>query len=306
MESPSSVEQPKNPEKFDPHSVAVVTATRYPSWYAGEVKGELTTDKMRGDLALQMFGEASSRGYQISIVDSGSSEEFLGELERKGVNFQKQKEKGFQGQGRREALTEAVSLPGVKVLFTVEPEKISMITDCLPQTVQPILDGEADIVAPKRIQSSYDSLPPNQAKEEQWSNQLINNMLRKRGILKEEQEDIDFKVGVKAFANKPEVVDLFMQRYKFKPADTKLHQLVNLDQYNNPLFFPVIEALRKGMRVKSVDVPYVHPRIQTDFEFGRPEFDEKRNWQKRELITGIIHFIRRIENSRKKRIAKLK
>ena len=80
----------------------------------------------------------------------------------------------------------------------------------------------------------------------------------------------------------------------------------NIDVYSNPLFFPIIEALKKGFKVRSVEVPYVHPSAQTEFENDKPEFNRKRDIQRRAIITELLHFIRRLEESPKSRISQEK
>jgi len=267
----------------DPHSIVIVTPTYYPQWYEGKPQQPLTSDKLRGDLALKTLSTALNQGYQIALVDSGSSEEFRHTLARRGITFKIQERKGL-GVARRQALEIAQNLQGVKVICQIEPEKVSMVTDCLVLASSPILKDEADIVVPKRTDLGLSTLPPYQAHSEQRANQIYNQLLRKHHLLGKDDPDIDFWFGTRVFANRPEIVDLFKKQYKFSPAETALHKIIQPDAYSNPQFFPVVEALHSSLCVKSVEVPYEHPKEQTEFEEGNPEFDRKRDIQRKAII----------------------
>lgn len=224
-----------------------------------------------------------------------------------GVSYQIEKEPSTQGSARRQGLEIAESLDGVKIICETEPEKVSVIADCLKIAAQPIASQEADIVVPKRTEESFSTLPAYQAEAEKRANKMYNQVLRAHNLLKPEDPDLDFWFGVRLFANRPEIVELFKRKYKFEPTETKLHQAVekNIDVYSNPLFFPVVEALSKGFRVKSIEVPYVHPKEQTEFEENKEEFNRKRDIQRRAIVTELLHFIRYLEESPKSRISNL-
>src|SRR3972149_10679062 len=117
--------------EVEPRSIAVATTTLYPMWYPGEIENHDLTDKIRGDVALQLIKEVVSKGYQIALVDGESSPEFLSEVGIMGVVAQSEKERGMSG-SRRQALEAASRLDGAKVICWTEPEKISIIMDCLP------------------------------------------------------------------------------------------------------------------------------------------------------------------------------
>lgn len=302
MASPE-VQQP-NPEalKSTPE-IAIATATFYPQWYPGEVKGELTPDKLRGDLALQSLDAAKINGFRVALVDGGSSQAFLDTLKLKGVNFEAQKEQGGQGPARRQGLQMVENIPGIKVIATTEPEKVSIIADCLKIASEPVLKGEADIVIPKRTEKSMETYPAHQAKQEKKSNKIYNAILRSRGLLKKDDPDLDFWGGTRVYANRPEVRDLFKLKREFKPGNTELDKKVRMEMYSNPLFHPIVDALYKGLKVKSVEVPYVHPAKQTYLEAGNKEFDQKRHTQRRTIVSELVHLIRlkeRAKNPKKK------
>ena len=81
--------------------LALVTATFYPEWYPGDVQEAISSDKLRGDLALRALDAATQSGFTIGLVDGGSSEAFLNELSSKGINYENQRERGGQGPARQ-------------------------------------------------------------------------------------------------------------------------------------------------------------------------------------------------------------
>ena len=296
-------EKLETPEIFNPKSVAVVTATYCPDWYPGEPRQPLAADKLRGNLAIQSAQAAKKQGFQIIFIDGSGNESFRKELEKLGVNYQSEREPLTQGSARRQGLEIVQSLGGVKIICETEPEKASMIADCLKFASQPIATGEADIVVPKRTEESFSTLPSYQAKAEKRANQMYNQLLRAHGLLKPEDPDIDFWFGVRVFANRPEIVKLFKKRYEFSPSGLALHKIIRSDAYSNPLEFPVVNALHDGLRVKSVEIPYVHSWEQTEFEEGKEEFNRKRDVQRRAIVTELLHFIRYLEENQKTRIS---
>lgn len=289
---------------FNPRSIAIVTGTFYPTWYEGDAKDPLSADKLRGDLALLSFASSQKKNYNLFVVDGGSSDEFKKALDRNQIAYEMQKQGGGYGPARRQGLTLAESIAGVRVICQTEPEKISIVSDCIEIASLPILKNEADIVLPKRDAESLSTYPVLQAEQEQKANKLYNKILRSRGLLKENDPDLDFWVGVRLIANKPEVTELFKKIYQFKKGTTAIDANVNVEMYSNPLYFPVVEALYRGLRVRTVPVLYRHPLIQTEFEEGKTDFDTRRFRQRRTITTELIHFIRQIENSPKSSLSK--
>jgi hypothetical protein len=290
---------------FDPKSIAIVTGTLYPAWYEGDAKDPLSVDKLRGDLALQTFQSAQQRSFNIFDVDGGSSEAFKKVLKQNNIYFEIQNQGGGQGPARRQGLNIAESNVEVSVICQTEPEKISIVSDCIEIASLPILKNDADIVMPARNIQSFSTYPQYQAEQEQKANALYNKILRSHGLLKENDPDLDFSFGPKFLANKPEVTELFKEIYQFKKGITAIDAKVNVEMYSNPLLFPVVAALHKGLRVKAIEVPYRHPRAQTTFEEGSPSFDRRRDTQRRTIITELINFIRYLENSPKTRLSKM-
>ena len=290
---------------FDPRSIAIVTGTFYPAWYEGDARDPLSVDKLRGDLALQTFQHAQQQNFQLVVVDGGSSDAFKEALEQNNIYFEIQRQSGGQGPARRQGLEYVENTKGVRVICETEPEKVSVIDDCINIASLPILNDEADIVVPKRNQESFSTYPKYQSEQEQKSNELYNKILRLRSLLKQDDPDLDFWIGSRFIANKPDVTELFKIVYNYQKDNTALDRRVNPEMYSNPLFLPVVAALHKGLRVKSVPVPYKHPQVQTSFEEGNQGYDRRRDTQRRTIIAELVNFIRYLENSPKTRLSKV-
>lgn len=285
--------------EVEPRSIAVATTTFYPRWYPGETQSHDLTDKVRGDLAIRLIKEAVGKGYQIALVDGGSSQKFLSEVGLVGVVAHSEIERGMSA-SRRQAFEEARILEGVKVICWTEPEKVSIVRDCLPNAILPILRDETDITVPARDEVSFQSYPDYQAKEEKRANRQWNNILRSRGLLAKDSPDLDVWGGPKFFRNDPEILKLFLDKYKFRKRELKLDKIVDPELWPNATFLSIVAALYRGFRVKSVPVPYLHPKEQTAIEVNDPKFRRKRDIQRKNIIVSTIHFIRMLESNPRK------
>jgi hypothetical protein len=283
-------------ESIDPHEIGIATATFYPGWYAGGIGDNPTADKIRGDIALATMGEAMEKGYQSVVVDGGSAAEFLDALKKTGVTVEPQKEKGMSA-SRRQAFEAVSGLEGVSVVSWTEPEKTSIVADCIPYAVQPIINGDADIVIPTRDDAAFATYPEYQADFETTSNHLWNNILRRHGLIPNDAPDLDVWIGPRFFRNDPNIVRLFEDRYEFV-ADTVSGLKKDAPElWPDALFIPIVAALKSGCRVMGVNVPYRHPAAQTAFEQNSEEFRQKRASQQENILKTTIHFIRLLEDS---------
>src|SRR5476651_1906903 len=141
------------------HSSKIVIATG--TLYTGATESE----KIRSALAIETIEKAGEFGYPIIVLDQGSSQELIMSFETAGGIVKKQHGITF-GQGRREAMKAAGELDKAIIVWT-EPEKYSFIPQ-IAKTTNPILNGEADLVIPKR--QSLASYPTAQ----QWSEPFAN------------------------------------------------------------------------------------------------------------------------------------
>lgn len=294
-------EKISSPEReIDPKSIALVTTTFYPKW---SPEGDVSVDKVRGNLNILMLNEAKRKGYRVVVVDGGSSSGFVDRLKEEGIAPIPETEHSMSG-SRRQAFNEGSALEGVKVIAWAEPEKVSIARDCLPEAVRPILDGRADIVIPKRGEESLRTYPAYQVEYEQKANKLFNGILRKHGLLPEDVEDLDVWFGPRFFKNDPELISLFTDKYEFDKRKLELDEIVDPDLWANAIFIPIIAALKNGYRVESVTVPYRHPPEQTALEKDDEKFRRKRDIQLKNIITVAMHFVRNLEQNPKSRLRK--
>lgn len=296
-----------NPEvKINPHAFAIATITFFPGWYPGEVKqtGDLLS-KVRGDIGLKTLREAKEKGYQVIVVDGGSSNPFKEELIDIGILPQAQLEKGYSS-ARQQSYREASKLDGVKVILSTEAEKISAIHDCLTNEImQPVLRGETDIIVFKRDRESFNTYPKDQAEYEQKANKLWNDIMKKHNLLAPSAEDLDVWFGPRLIRNDSHIVSLFLDKYNFDRKGSKLDQIVDPSIYANSLFFPITVALRDGLRVSSAVVPYRHPSSQTQMENEDIKFRRIRDVQYKNIIVATMHLVRLLENNPKSRLTKI-
>lgn len=273
-------------------SIAITTTTFYPNWYPGQPLAS-DTNKVRGDLALKMIDMARSKGFQIIVVDGADNKEFKEALIKIGVHPYVESQKGMSA-SRQQAFREASNLDTVQVICWLEPEKVSVIADCLPNAVIPILKGKADVIVPKRNEQLFrESYPDYQVKSEQNSNRIWNALLKKYGLRSASNPELDVWFGPKFFRNDPKIVSLFTDQYSFK-ADSELRfrKIIQPELWSNAVFFPVIAALHKGYKVMDLEVPYKHTLEQTLAEQDNDEFRKKRKFQQKNIILASEFFIR--------------
>jgi len=277
------------------HNIGIATATFYPRWYPGEPVTIDDTDKIRGDLALQTIHNALNNGNQIAIVDGGSSSYFIAAARELGADVEPQLGEGMSD-SRRQAFRSIAERDGVQVICWTEPEKISMVQqDCMELGARPILDDSADIVVPSRDENAFSSYPYYQAEFEIESNKVWNDILRRHGLLSEGAEDLDAWVGTRFFKNEPEIVNIFLSKYRFKtPIQSRIDQY-SPELWPNAIFLPLMVALKKGYKIVGQNVPYEHPQEQKQNETDSPEFVDKRAKQQAVILTTTVLFARYLE-----------
>lgn len=283
---------------FDSSLVVVVLATFYPKWYRGKLRSIKHTDKIRGDLALELIQTAKNLGYQV-VVSDASSRTFRSSLSAiDGIKIIKRRSKG-QSEGRRKAI-EVVSKMPVKVIILTEPEKLSFVKNCIPLIVKPILDSNADIVVPKREEKLFkQTYPYYQYESETEANSLYNENLRSYKILDTKDEDLDFFFGPRAFKNDKKIISLFMKKFTIAVDNFSLPKdYFDPEEYSNVLFFSIVSALKKKLKVKGVEVPFTYPTIQKENEENLREiFIEKRKSQRLGPLIELMHFLFYIEKN---------
>ncbi len=284
---------------FDPAKVAFALITFYPKWYRGKLRSIKHTDKIRGDLALEFIHHASKKSCHVVVVDGKSAKTFKKELSQVTTIKVLARKTQKRAPNKRKALRVASAIEGVEVIIFSEIEKVSLVTDCLEKMVKPILTNEADIVVPKRNDLLFKSTHPLYMYEsETEGNRIYNEALRTQGLIPEKHEDFDMFFGPRALRNDRKIVALFMRRFRIKVGKFSLPpDFFDTEDYSNPLYFPVILALKIHLRVASVEIPFSYPTIQKENEeIGlRSAFIEKRNLQRISLIVELIHFLSYLE-----------
>lgn len=280
---------------FDPGSVALAAITYYPKWYTGPLRSIKHTDKLRGDLAIEFCRKARERGYNVVIVDGQSTNTFKRALSKiEGVKLVKRRAKK-RSPNKRQAILLASKIPGVKVIIQTEAEKLSIVTDCVPQIVRPLFQNEADIVVPKREPELFkETYPSYMYDSEVEGNKLYNEALRAYGLLSADHEDIDIFFGPRGFRNDKTIISLFMKRYHIDTHNLSFPSTYfDLEELSNAQFFPIILALKKKLRVKGVTIPFSYPGVQKENEERgeRELFLEKRKAQRLSLIVELMHFL---------------
>lgn len=279
--------------EINPKSIGIATATLYPDWHPGQTANSIS--QVRGNIAINFVKEVKSAGYQIVVVDGGSSNEFKSELADLGIQVQPEQQKGMSP-GRRQALKDVSNLPNVEVICWSEPEKVSFIRDCMSQSVIPILTGTADLVIPKRDEQSFSTYPDYQIHFEEKTNRAWNNILRAHHLLHPDSEDLDFCFGPRLFKNTPLVRELFMKAFNFSQRGLALDRIINPELWPDVSLLPIVSALHKGLRVVSMTVPYRHPEEQTRTETAMNDPRRKVDIQYKNAVVSLIEYIRLLES----------
>lgn len=288
-------------DDLDPLCVAIVATTSYPRWYKGKLRSIKDTDKIRGNLAIEFVKIAHKIGYQVVIADWQSPRTFRKELSLiEGVILIRRRSPK-RSPSKRQALRRATKLTGIKVIVLTEPEKVSLVQDCIQLIAEPIIQGEADIVVPKRNEELFKkTYPAYQYESEIEGNRTYNEELRSHKLIDINDVDLDMFFGPRAFSNDRKIVSLFMKRYHFSIAHASFPKwYFDAEEFSNTNFFSIVTALRKGLKVKSVEVPFKYPDRQKQNEDSLEDlFLEKRKAQRIGLIVELLHFVAYLEKYR--------
>ena len=280
------------------NKVAVVLITHYPKWRKGK-QNINNTDKVRGDLALKTIEAALKLGCIVIVSDFRSSKSFKKELSNIKNIVLSHRRTAKRATGVRDGIKKAAKISEIKCVLLTEPEKLSLITDCLKEIVAPILEGKADIVIPKRKDLLFKQTYPEYMYEsEKEGNQTFNEELKSHKLIRPEY-NFDIFFGPKAFLNDKKIVSLFMKQYTFNVDHMSFPRwYFDAENLSNTNFFPVVDAIKKGFRVKSIDVPFEYANSQKLNEMGRYRhfFEEKRKMQRIAITIELLHFVSYLEN----------
>ena len=269
--------------EVNPRSIVLATTTLYQNWYQGEARSVVDTDKIRGDLALRFVQSAIDRGYQVVIADGESAKEFKDALAKLNIVILP-RATPQRAAGRREVFEKAAQLDGVKAIVYTQPEKASLVEDCTGLIAEPIVRGEADIVIPRRNELLFkETYPDYYHTIENDDNRWYNKMLHLAHLLPEDQ-NFDIFFGSFAFRNDPSLLALFLKRYEYVgPRVTGTRNYIMPEEASNAHMFPIVEALKNGLRVISIEVPFRYAEEQKaneESEGLRNEYMAKRREQR--------------------------
>lgn len=230
------------------NDIVLATTTLY--------KPDNKSDVVRSKLATESIKEATSIGYSIIVVDSGSSDELLREFENYGANIVTSYKE--MGECKRLAIQEAYNLDK-KVIAYLELEKKDYINEII-YTALPIISDKADIVIPHR--NNLYSLPTAQRHTESFGNLYFKELTGR---------DLDMFFGCRTFHR-----------------DMAKYFLECQGQHWLSVFAPVMDMIYDNKRVMSVKVDYTHPVEQTNIEEHSMEFLNKRLFQLNAILP-VIH-----------------
>lgn len=274
-------------------SIAIAIITSYPRWYSGKLRSIKNTDKVRGDLALRFIDQVLKEGYKLVIVDSHSAKTFQKEIKLKtGIVFIKKLSR--RSPKRREAIRRAAKIPGVKAIVISEPEKVHLV-ECIPQLVRPILANTYDAVIPKRNEALFESsYPKYMYQSEKEGNRLFNDFLKTYNLLKNDAPDLDIFFGPSVMANKPKVLNLFSRPFLSHLGSLHIsNEFLDPEEISNTYSLPVVTALKRKMKVGSVEIPFKYSAKQKENEMARAQeyFQEKRRFQRLGMLVHLMVFL---------------
>lgn len=238
----------------------VVSVTYYPN-----------TSDIRLPLALELCRQAVAKNILTVIVDDSPDHTAVRTaLEQAGkghVKVYQQDSAIYQGKGGalRQAIYVAKELVEINkvvnkcdaIICFTEPEKADIMNH-MHLIVKPILDGNADIVVPKRDDELFRSTYPiEQYHSESFANLHFNSLARQyKGF----QTDIDWLFG--PFAFRISLADIWLD-YKGTSWDSQM--------------IPYCRAVRHDYkRIASVTINFRHPKQMKEQEEGDATWTKKR------------------------------
>lgn len=225
--------------------------------------------KVREKLALKLFENAAELGVRCIVVDGGSNQSFLEKL-RQFDSVETLIETTLKmGEGRRQALKQALAHQDANYFLWVEPEKDSLVNkDSLGSMIKGLRQNQVDIVVPRRI--SKKSMPKFQAWIESRANKRAGRLLP--SDINEPDQELDLWFGPKMF-NRDGA--RFFAEYQG-----------NLDKWDS-VIKPVLEAAQAGKRISSVEVDYDYDLSQSESEETNVEIKRKRLDQYTKILTEL-------------------
>lgn len=279
-------------EIFHPDEVAIATTTFYP-----EYGDPHSSDRIRGNLAVSLIINSIRGGYKLTVVDGGSSLEFIRRIDDMGVRTVPQENKGMD-ESRFQTYLEATKSPDIKAVIWIEAEK-PLISDELAYASQLILSGKQKIIVPARSGEGFDSIPEYQQVSEKSANQILHATLErygKQGLFPNLASipHIDWFFGPKMF-DRSMLAEFTNDTSFWKEFRERLEkerpELKKWYGYCGPLILPVINAFHNGLPVAGYEMEsYRHPKEQTEIELKQKDFFLKRRIDQLTNINLTVDF----------------
>ena len=119
----------------------------------------------------------------------------------------------------------------------------------------------------------------------------------------------DMFFGPVAFENRPEILSLFLETFSIEKSDG-IDKYVNPEEFSNGQYFPIVNALNIGLKVKSVEIDFKYPELQkaneeTIEKGARHTFIEKRKNQKMGILAELMEYIKYLKNNPRSRVKKI-
>lgn len=301
-------------ETIPPGSVIVLTTNflyrNYKPTKEAEQRDTADTDGIRGDLALESLNKALSLGVRIVASDGGSSPDFLSALEilmNRGLTLVRSGAPQ-RGPQRRKAFETATLLPGGRVIVYTQPEKVSLMGR-LVEISRPILEGNADIVIPKRNPELFEQSYPGYMTESELKVNKTYDWLMRRANLITKNESFDWFFGPVVFRNDPEIVALFLKRYELKDViRSRAGAELDPEMHSDGHYFPIIKALFLEKRVASVEIPFVYPPMQRANEMSPEKIEDFKRRRKLDAAAyrlEAIHFLKFLKGNPRSKIREI-
>lgn len=302
-------------KEYNPNLVALACATQYVNWYPGRLKNIKDTDKIRGDLALELISSAQEHRVRVIFADAGSSRQFLTAASRFPNVTVLANLAPLRGEQKRTAFITASELPQIEVIVNTEPEKVDLINH-IPQIVKPILDGGGNIILPSREPNLFrEDYPPYLYDSEILVNRRINRILQMCG-LQPENVNFDWFFGPRVVKNDPATLGWFLEKYELPNGYAPsfgIRRFLNPEQGSNVQFFGVYKGLYMASlfpdryRVSDVEIPFHYPLLQRQNEEEADLLNDhisKRNLQRYQFWADLIQFVRFLQNSPRNHLIK--
>lgn len=212
-----------------------------------------------GGKILKTMRELKKYGYDVITVDGGSSKETIDGMRESGAKVYRQKGKGI-GSAMKESIRHAYD-SGAGVIAYMESDKYSYPRE-IGKTIEPILDGKADLVIPSRTAKSFLTYPPFQILTESFIDLSLSAVL---GAI------LDYTYGLKTFSRK--VAPYFFES-RYGDWGTMYNPLKILKQ--------------DGFRIMPVYVDVSFPKEDYQKEFASAKVWRYRLKQVKQVLSSVL------------------